>query len=175
MEKRELKLSLEQLRLLINPDIIKINNYRDINCYAYALGLDIRESEILNNAYEPGTISGANKLKFKEFTYEELLYWIYEDLKLLNIEFSDTYPNEQVDINEWKIALFTEKLYKTPYSEYLSDYHFLRQYKNGIWYHKIGWDSYPTNKDSDNKIIEDIENCNIKYYTYKKCLKLKLK
>lgn len=175
MKDRNFKISIEQLRKQINTNNVKIKNYKDINCYAYALGLDIKENEIFDGAYEPGAISGANNLLFSRFTYNELLYWLYEDLKLLNIEYCDSYPDELIQNNEWKIAIFTEKLYCLKENEYLRDYHFLRESKSGIWYHKLGWDSQPTNKDSNYKVIKNVEECCIGQYTYKKCLKLKLK
>ena len=77
--------------------------------------------------------------------------------------------------DEWKIAIFTEYDYSNQKQDYLDDYHFLRQSKNGIWYHKIGWESFPTNKDSNYKVIKDVSNCYIAHYDFKKCLKLKLK
>jgi hypothetical protein len=44
------------------------------------------------------------------------------------------------------------------------NYHFYREDKNKLWSHKDGWEK-ATNKDNDNKLIEDPKYCNRGDYT----------
>lgn len=76
------------------------------NCYAYALGLDIKESNICEYAYQPGTISSTSNLADSDyFSYSDLINGIEGDLKALNIFYREIEPHEQIALDEWKIAL----------------------------------------------------------------------
>lgn len=168
-----LKKSLQELRNSIDLEKKSWINLNDTNCYAYALGLDIPEQEINNHAYFPGII-GNSKIYLPNqelFTYEEFIYNLFEDFKALNIEYKEIDPLDKINIDEWKIALFI-----TYYSKnYVEDFHFLRENKENIWYHKLGYTGTITNCDDDDNIITNPKQCFFEYRTYKKCLSLKLK
>ena len=167
--------NLKLIRKSINLTNDKWNNIETTNCYAFALGIDMDKNIINKYAYNPGVISNSkiNLAKYTAFNYEDLLYNIINDLKYLNINYEEINPNDLIDINEWKVAIFL-KYYKCRCTNLITDYHFLREI-NGIWYHKQGFNSYPTNLDSDNKIIDNLANINITDYEYKSCYKLKLR
>ena len=164
--KREVPLNPEELRRLIDLNKLDWQNKRDTNCYAYALGLDVN----LPKAFEPGEI-GNSKIdlrNFDSFAYEQLLANIYVDLEALGIDYRDIEPLDDIEENEWKIAIFTTRKYGE-----VIDFHFMREHKDGIWYHKNGAKIY-------NQTFNLIPIKNPKYayvlgYTYEKCLSLKLK
>lgn len=150
-------------------------HFRKTNCYAYALGLDIREKRIMANAFQPGTISQYDSSinSQKIFTYDQLINSIYSDMEYLNIDIQPIAWNEKVDVDAWKIALFVS--YYSRYSENLDDFHFLRQFNDKLWYHKMGYNSLPINKDDNNFKIVNPEQCYLRNRVYKGsyCLKLK--
>lgn len=172
-----LKKTLIEIRNSITLDKENWENILTTNCYAYALGLDIPESEICDYAYAPGQLSGsplsvANHYLFK---YNDLLECLYSDFNALSISFREVEPTETVSIDEWKIALFTSSIDYGGCGELLDDYHFLRQRNNGIWWHKSGWYNAPTNKDNKNQIIVNPQSCLLKGRKYQKSYILKLK
>jgi hypothetical protein len=173
----ELKIPLIELRKMITLDKRLWENIFSTNCYAYALGLDIAESEICDSAYVPGTISKSQiSLAYQElFRYSELLECLYSDFDALGIAYREVLPQEQINTNEWKIALFTTRAFYSDNIDLLEDYHFLRQLQNGNWYHKAGWYNYPTNKDNYGNIITNPTDFNLSTRTYRKVLCLKLK
>lgn len=165
-----LNMSLNQIRgkIQINPDVW-VNMYTT-NCYAYALGLDIREADICIGAYQPGRISELTYLPNTEcFEYKTLIEGIENDFDALNIKYREVNHNEKIAYNEWKIALLTEK-----YHGKLADFHFLRQKQNGIWFHKNGFNGTISKKDYSGRIITDPISSNLNSYTYDKCYALKL-
>ena len=172
-----LKISLLNIRNSITLDKRIWENIFETNCYAYALGLDIAESEICDDAYAPGTISNSLKSLANQelFRYSELLECLYSDFDALGISYREVLPQEQIPADEWKIALFTSRAYYSDNIDLLDDYHFLRQHPNSIWYHKVGWYNYPTNMDDNSKPITNPTNCYLDTRTYRKCLSLKLK
>lgn len=172
-----LKISLQELRDNINLNKKFWKHILSTNCYAYALGLDVKENNIKYYAYEPGIISNAKEYMIvkQEFTYSNLLQNLYSDLEFLGIEFREIKPKEQVSKEEWKIALFTSFLAFEQDVEWLRDFHFLRQHENGLWYHKQGWYKFPTKRDSNFEIITDPSKCYLKGKQFKKCYSLKLK
>lgn len=176
-DKKDLKMSLKSLRSKINVYKKKwIHNFTT-NCYAYALGLDIPENHIKRFAYSPGGISGSKEcLKTEKiYSFSTLIENLHSDLDCLGIEFKEIKPTEKVADDEWKIALFTSSLEFYNYSEFIYGFHFLRQSKQGNWYHKRGWFRTPTNKDSNLDVITDPSECYLKGYDYEKCYSLKLK
>lgn len=169
--RRELKMDLITLRNSI--DIEKKNwvNKYTTNCYAYALGLDIPEDKIIRGAYAPGVISGADIDigRAYTFTYKTFVNNLYSDLDFLGIDFKKINPNQQVDEDAWKIAVFVSSSFGA-----LDDYHFLR-YRDDIWYHKNGWYDNPTTLDDWKEEIFDPKKCYLRDRTYKFSLSLKLK
>ena len=175
----ELKMSLKELR-----DSIKLNKrfWRHIlttNCYAYALGLDIKEKNIKDYAYIIGTLSDSKEFLFhcSILKYSVLLENLINDFEYLGLDFQEIDPLKEACQEEWKIALFTSVVGYDMDDELIDDYHFLRQKDNGLWYHKKGWNwnSIPTNKDINHRLITNPLECNLGAYNYKKCYSLKLK
>ena len=122
-----LKMSLNEIRGKIQMYPENWVNMYSTNCYAYALGLDIRQSDICDYAYQPGTISETtNIFKSKYFSYDMLIKGIESDLELLQIAYRNVEEDEKLALNEWKIALFVDK-----YHGSLIDFHFLRQMEYG--------------------------------------------
>ena len=165
-----LKMSLNEIRgqIQIHPEIW--THIYTTNCYAYALGLDIRENRICDFAYQPGTISGTSNLANSYyFCYDDLINGIEGDFNALDINWREIEPQEVVSAGEWKIALMIEK-----YDDCLYDYHFLRQKENGIWIHKNGFNTLPSKKDYLGKIITNPITGYLYPYTYKKCYALRI-
>lgn len=164
-----IKMNSTEYRRQIKLDSTSWKHAYTTNCYAFALGLDIRERLIMKDAYQPGTLTQHNLDVY--FTYEQLINNLISDLDYLGIDYKEIDPSEKVGIDEWKIALFVQY---NPYMGLLSDFHFLRQIDN-IWYHKQGYYGLPTNKDSYNNLIIDPVDCYIYGEDYQKTYSLKLK
>lgn len=173
----ELKIPLIELRKMITLDKKHWENIFCTNCYAYALGLDIAEFEICDYAYAPGTISNSSKSLANQeiFKYSELIECLYSDFEALGISYREVLPQEEINADEWKIALFTTSALYSNKPELLEDYHFLRQHPNTNWYHKNGWYNYPTIMDDKCKPITDPSKCYLDRREYRKVLSLKLK
>lgn len=176
LQQHNLKMSLQDIRNSINLNNTNWINISTTNCYAFALGLDINEDDIIENAYVPGTISNS-QIKIQDdfiihdfFKYTDFITNLYTDLEHLNISFREITPNERISSSEWKIAIFT-----TPCSNGCKDFHFLRLCNDGIWHHKKGYGFYPTIYDDQDKIITNIEKCFLTSKKYEKCLSLKLR
>ena len=170
--KHRLKMEIEYLRSCIDLEKKEWINRYATNCYAYALGLDIPQSKINRYAYTPGIISKSNIYlpSCDEFIYEDLINNIYLDLKALGIDFREIEPNEEIEENEWKIAIFIARSYGK-----IFDYHFLREHNDGTWYHKNGFNGDISNCDCNGDVITNPKDCYIPCRSYKKCLSLKLK
>ena len=164
--------TLEKMRESINISNNTWMNLETTNCYAYALGLDIPYYKIIDFAYDPGVISNSSIFlpSYKTFTYEVLLNNIFSDLDALGIDVREINPLEKVNNDEWKIALFT-----AGDNENLTDFHFLRQRKNGLWLHKNGFQGSVTPYDSNRNVIINPEYCVFSTRKYEKTLALKLK
>ena len=106
-----LKISLNDLRNKIDIKKTSWENMTTTNCYAYALGLDIPEENICKYAYDPGTIGNSNYPLYIPFTYDELINNILIDLMALDIKYQFILPNDVIDIEAWKIAVFISSGY----------------------------------------------------------------
>ena len=170
-----LNMSLNEIRgqIQINPQ--NWINLGTTNCYAYALGLDIRESRICKSAYQPGTISGVfdPTILREYFLYSDLIKNIEKDLSALDIFYREINFNDKIDLDEWKIALFAET-YNNDLDVFVSDFHFIRANSKGVWTHKPGYFGSPSKKDYSSQIITDLEKCDLYLYEYKKCYALRL-
>lgn len=170
-----LNMTLNEIKgcIQINPDIWI--NLATTNCYAYALGLDIRESRICKSAYQPGTISGVYDptILKEKLLYNDLIKNLEEDLSTLDISYRQINLNDKIDSDEWKIALFAET-YNENLDVLVSDFHFIRANSKGVWTHKQGYFGSPSKKDYSNQIITDPEKCDLCLYEYKKCYALSL-
>ena len=149
------------------------NNTFSTNCYAYALGLDIPEKEIIFKAYIPGTIGSIKyRIPSKKLNNLTLEVRISLDLKALNISYDECTQSEisfydfNTDYYQWVIALFISSD---------GDFHFMRKAWDNIWWHKKGYNfENPINYDEQFETIYNPEECKIDYQ-YVKCLKLSSK
>lgn len=174
----KLNLSINEIKQLISLREEYWEYDFHTNCYAFALGLDVVEDEIIKNAYQLG-IMGANIKdipisELKRMTFEERLVLDLAALKINYKEVSSTersgydfHYNKNNRITSadyyWLIALFSSG----------ESFHFLRKSYDGIWYQKHGYFAPVINYDSDRKIITSPEQCNINGYEYIKTYKLK--
>ena len=126
------------------------NNRSTTNCYAFALGLDIPEKEICENAYQPGVMA-SNVLniplnKLKKISIEERMILDFKVLKL-GYEISKEkkpktyYPCGNYWCDSWDILLFLKNH---------SDFHFARVNSFGELYHKVGWFYVPFKTSVEN-------------------------
>lgn len=176
MDKELYKMMLKYIRDNINLDKRFWKHILTTNCYAFALGLDVKEKQIMYGAYQPGIIG---KYIYsvgysKHFSYSSLIESIQKDMDAIGIDIREINFSEEISPEEWKIALFTVFHANEFYSEYLSDFHFLRQLDDGLWYHKPGFYRIPTNKDYKNNIITNPEECYLGNKNFRKCYALKL-
>lgn len=173
---KKLKINLDSLKNIISLKEEYWEYCFDTNCYAFALGLDIPESNILENAYQLGVIGSLiyniSITELKNMTYEQRLLL---DLKALKIICKETSPEDKTDCKfnfknnkltsieqQWIIALFDNG----------EDFHFMRKSYDGIWYHKRGFFAPPINYDNNKQIITNPEECIIDNYKYVKTYKL---
>ena len=143
----------------------------DTNCYAFALGLDIPENEIMKNAYQLGVIGATVKQipmeVLKKLTLEERLLL---DLEVLGIKRQDStiydssgfwVGNNYID-NWWIISLLSNG----------KNFHFIRKSYDGIWYQKWGYFAPVTNFDFDKRIITNPNEADFGEYKLIKTYKL---
>lgn len=166
---------LKELRKKINLDKNVWENTYATNCYAYALGLDIPESSIMKGAFLPGTMSGTSIIfdDKRLFSYASLIDGLYGDLEALDIIVREISPSEDINSDEWKIALYTTPSFLD--KESLMDFHFFRFCNDEIWRHKMGWTYPPSIYDDNRKVIRNLDECYFKNKVYNKCFSLKLK
>lgn len=177
MPNNDLKISPQEIIAAIDLEKETWDNVNTTNCYAYALGLDVPQLEIKKYAYEPGIISNTNTYIYsttlRYFEYCEFIENIYADLDFLGISYRELDPSDDINQNEWKIALFIAwKNYK---NQLVEDFHFLRQRNNGIWYHKNNFGGPVKNTDSYCQQITNPKYCTLNGVSYNKCLCLSLK
>ena len=163
----------EELRNRINLKVKKWQNMNTTNCYAFALGLDIPEIQIASHAYCPGNISFSplNLSTLGCCTYEDFFNNLILDLNYLGLEYKTINPLDATNENEWKIALFLS--WRS--NGLIDDFHFLRCYQNGLWYHKSSYFGSISYKDSLKKRIYNPQECTLNNLTYSQTLKLSLK
>lgn len=146
----------------VNPFKKEWENCSLTNCYAYAFGIDVPSIPLDYNKmikYSPGFFGGI--MLQTPFNEEQLLAALLCDIDALQLISELCDPNYLLKAKEWKIAIFgkmSEKL------KLYNDFHFLRQTQNGIWTHKPGFNSTPTNLDGNGNKIVDPTNCNVEYY-----------
>lgn len=142
-----------------------------VNCYAYALGIDLPPECFNIKSYYPGYFYEViNKTKVKQ-SKDNYIERLEMDLKSLEYDYRIVSPEEEIGCYEWKIAFFNNVRID-------SDFHFLRQGSDGLWYHKQGFqrNSIPTNKDDDGNIITNpLEASLNKWYKYNRCYSLRFK
>lgn len=106
-----------------NPDEWKGKKF---NCYAYAMRIcmDLDAYNII-----PGFISRGKANDYRD-TKEYTLKYFKEDCKALELQLFPTDLEEEINENEYKIAVYVNPDY---------DFHFARQDSNGEWSEKNGW------------------------------------
>ena len=142
-------------------EVFFLNDYicKNINCYAYALGIQ----EPFRWIYTPGFTVNEEY----DYTKEDMLIKICEDLKNLNIQYRQfgVYDKILLDDDEYLIQV----LYVPNNSNlwYKPTFHFSRKSKNKIWYSKQGWYYQPTiekvrilEKKKDEEVVNTIEDTN---------------
>lgn len=96
------------------------------NCYSHAIGSTIPFKEI----YRIGAISGLKGVTTDYYSVDELVFLLYEDLKVLELGIEE-YQGEELLENQYLIRLYV-KAYR---NNKIFDYHFTRC-DNGIWTEK---------------------------------------
>ncbi len=137
------------------------------------------ERRIYGQAYNPGSFYGAiNQTKFDILNSNTLIERMEMDFETLNLDYRVVEPDEAISEDEWKIAFFKDKTFVR------GNFHFLRQGKDGLWYHKPGFlgRDIPTSKDHNGNIITNpvdaffsIPKRNEKMYEYERCYSLKMR
>ena len=171
-KENNLKMSLDEIRSRIDVNKLDWENMHTTNCYAYALGLDIPQSQICQYAYDPGTIGQSKSPLYIPFSYNSLLDNIFVDLEALKIGHEFISPNDNLSPDEWKIAIFISQNYSL---HDLEDFHLIRYRNDGLWYHKNGMIGAINNLDYYDQFITDPTTCDLHGYMYTDCLRLKLK
>lgn len=167
----ELKMSIEEIRNKINVYKKHWLHKYTTNCYAYALGLDVPEYKICYHAYQPGVMSGNQKVDYDSFSYDDLIANIYTDFETLGIEVHKIYPLQEVNKDMWKISLFIPE--KDP--DNLDDFHFLKCLPDNTWNHKYGYNGQIINFDDNDRTITNPEECYLEDLKYDKTFGLRLK
>ncbi len=149
------------------------NNIDGTNCYAYALGIDVSEYKLKEDIFSPGVISNSkvNLTRHEYFSYDLLMDNLFSDFKALGIEYRLVEPLDEILEDEWKIALFVSEIG----NNLLDDFHFMRQFSDGIWHHKNGYYGLVSEYDNKGKIITNPMDCSLRQRSYDKCFCLKLK
>lgn len=172
----KLKMSSEDIRNLISLREQYWEYDFETNCYAFALGLDVPENDIVKNAYQLGVMGVISKdmpiSMLKDLSLEERMML---DLDFLEIDCCEAEPCESSSFkfiyrknnviacdHIWTIALFNDR----------GSFHFMRKSYDGEWFHKKGYLAGPINFDSDRKIITDPRECNINGCQYVKTYRL---
>ena len=143
-------------------------NRKSTNCYAFAMGFDIPENNISNNAYCVGTIGltakGISIWRIKEFSYDERLIM---DLKALRLKYQEVDIDEKIKDDD-RTSYFLISLLESG-----RDFHFLRKdKKSNIWWHKRGWYNEPCSTDDYFNNITNPKEATIGYYHYVKTYKI---
>lgn len=169
-----LRMDLNEIKGKIQMYPENWQNLKETNCYAYALGLDISENKICNFAYQPGMISETLNLpNMDHFSYQNLVKGVESDLEYLGLSYREIDPKDDIQLDEWKIALMIENCNDDSEDE-LDNFHFLRTNKNNNWVHKCSYLDPISKKDNLQQTIEDPRECELSPYQYKKCYALKI-
>lgn len=97
-----------------NDTIVRDNT----NCYSHAIGSTVCYKKL----HRVGAISGKKKIDQEFFSEEEIIQLLYQDLKVLDLKIERSSEDEEIDSNQYKIALFIKRYADNK----IHDYHFLR-------------------------------------------------
>ena len=166
-----LKMSCEEIRQAISIKEDDWEYTQDTNCYAFALGLDIKENDIVKNAYQLGVIGFIiNNISIDELKKMSLKERLLMDLKALKIHCEDSLESATSDLRVgqkysdlwWIISLLTDG----------KRFHFMRKSYSGIWYQKWGYLAPVINYDFDRKVIANPSKANLGDYKVVKTYRL---
>lgn len=101
---------------------------KDFNCYAYAMRV-FMNLDFYGPFIGPGFISNGILNNYKS-TKKCTLKYFKKDCEALGLKVLPTYLEEEINANEYKIAVYVNPGY---------DFHFARQDANGIWSEKDCW------------------------------------
>lgn len=99
---------------------------KSFNCYAYAMRICM---DLFAYDINPGFISRGKSNDYR-CTEEYTLKYFKEDCKALGLQLLPTDLEEEINENEYKIAVYVKPG---------MDFHFARQDSNGEWSEKNGW------------------------------------
>lgn len=164
--------------------------HNDVNCYAFAVGIDLPEKDICDYAFDPGQI-GTYINYFDNFrNYQNMCAYMHSksvqdrfgyDMDTLGIEVSEA---DEEDMSEyfdeegyynWLFAMYSLK----PRLFVPSDVHCLRKTKDGIWVHKLGRDGLPSMVDPNGNLLtalpEELAYSKKRVYTNPSVYRLRMK
>jgi len=132
MTESEKRRRIDEVKKMVHQEfdttLYKNTNVRNnTNCYSYAIGSTYEYLEL----YRIGAICGKKPINQQYFSIEEIRELLFEDFKVLELNIEESSQEEQIDKNQYKIALFV-KIYA---DKKIHDFHFLR-YENGCWSEK---------------------------------------
>ncbi len=166
-----LKINYNKIKDLISLREDYWENNDTTNCYAFSLGLDVKEDEIIKNAYQLGVIGST----VKQMTINQLRKLTFEERLLLDLEVMGIKQQESTLLDNsfswigkdyidicWIISLLSNG----------NNFHFIRKSYDGIWYQKWGYFAPVINYDFDKKIITNPLDANFGEYKLIKTYKL---
>lgn len=168
---RNLKINFERIRDLISLREEYWEYTFSTNCYAFALGLDIPENDIVKNAYQLGVMGAIVKNisndELKRLSFHERLAL---DLEALGIKMEECSIQDSSDFSIgkthtdvwWIISLLSNG----------NNFHFIRKSYGGIWYQKWGYIAPVINYDFDKSIITNPNVANFGEYKIEKTYRL---
>ena len=118
---------IEIIRKTIEEKTYLNTRYFD-NCYAYAIKSTFHDNDDYDYIYNLGNMS---HVYYPPQNLEEAKEALILDMEKLGIECIECSLNDDVNENEWKVALFYDDYFNDSY-----DFHLLRQNEDGSWSHK---------------------------------------
>ena len=127
---RKIKQILDAIKGFSDPPIYNRKKWRGkrLNCYAYALDLDINDPK--KSIWTPGQIASKNP---KHQVYTNVTAQVKKDLDALGISYREN--SKVLNPGEWRIAIY----YKPSFHDWPIGFHFARQDADGLWSEKIDW------------------------------------
>lgn len=136
-----------------------LEKYRHVNCYGYALGIDLPEYIYKKylNVESDGIRHNLGFISGKKFpvTVQERLDNLFSDFETLNIKWFETDIERPNEHGGYKIAFYC--------NNWREDFHLIRQNNDGSWSEKLGY-SYkiiqtekPRPLGEDYKLIKTLE------------------
>ena len=137
------------------------------NCYAYAIGSEYREDT--NDDYYVFNLGTMSQKGFPK-TIKSAKYIFMADMEALGIECKESYYNDPIQSDEWKVML----LYRDP--EKGPDFHVVRQDIDGAWSQKRGCTLFGEIQRIKAKNVDElVKKCEYEDYDLVGFFKLKLK